>query len=63
MKNYPILIRVIFLVSVVSLIIGIVGKLMYTSIMYVTPLSYLRFTGICLMYIIALNLTEISLKK
>lgn len=49
MKYYSTLIRIVYLLSVVSLIIGIITKLMSSNIVGVSPLSYLRFTGICLL--------------
>ncbi len=63
MRNFISLLRFVYLLSLVSLLIGIIAKLLGTNIVGVSPLSYLRFTGICILYVIALNLTQISLKK
>ena len=63
MKYYTTLLWIGFILVVVSLIIGVVAKVVPDFRVFgLTPLSYLRFTGVCLLGVIALNLTELSLK-
>lgn len=63
MKYYKTLLWIAYLLSVMSLIIGIIAKLQGSDIVGVSPISYLRFTGVCLLYAIAFSLTEISLTQ
>ena len=61
MKYYNTLLTLAFILSVVSLIIGIIAKMSGLVVFGLFPISYLRFTGICLLYAIAFSLTQISL--
>ena len=63
MKCFTSLLWIAFLLSMVSLIAGIIAKLSGFVVFGLYPISYLRFTGICLLYVIALSLTQISLNQ
>jgi len=63
MKGYTILLWIFFLLAAISLIVGIIAKLAHAMIMGAAPIAFLRFTGTCLLFCIALSLAQISLKK
>lgn len=63
MKYYKILLWVFFALAGISLIVGIIAKISGFIIFGLDPLSYLRFTGICLLFNITLSLVQISLTK
>jgi len=63
MKGYTILLWIFFLLAAISLIVGIIAKLTHVMIMGGAPIAFLRFTGTCLLFCIALSLAQISLKK
>jgi len=63
MKGYTTLLWIFFILAGVSLLLGIIAKATHFMIMGLAPISYLRFTGTCLLFCIALSLTQISLKK
>lgn len=64
MKLYRVGLWILFLLATISLVIGMYCKAsgIIFPIGYAYPLSFLRFSGICLLYIIALGVTEIALK-
>ena len=63
MKNYKTWLTIAFVLSLISLVLGIIAKLSPGFTLFeLGPLSYLRFAGICLMYAIALSVAQISLK-
>jgi len=51
------------IIATVSLILGIVFKLTGIMIFALKPLSYLRFTTIMLLYVIALGVYIIAISK
>jgi len=63
MKYFKTLLWIAYLLSIVSLIVGIIAKMSGFVVFGLTPPSYLFFTGICLLYAIAFNLTQISLTQ
>ena len=63
MKNYKTWLTIAFVLSLISMVLGIISKLSPGFAFFdLGPLSYFRFTGICLMYAIALSVAQISLK-
>ncbi len=56
-----------FSLSILSVLIGFIQKLTGMVITFTRfpayPLSFLRFGGFCLLFAIALSLSEIALKK
>ncbi|MDH7501059.1 MAG: hypothetical protein QHH30_11835 [candidate division NC10 bacterium] len=63
MKGYPILLWIFFLLAGISLIVAVIAKLTHVMFLGGAPIAYIRFTGICLLFCIALSLTQISLKQ
>lgn len=63
MKRYTNLLWVCFFLATLSLLIGIIAKISGFVIFGLIPMSYLSFTGICLLYAIALSLVQISLSE
>lgn len=49
-------------VAAASLVIGIIAKATRFVVLGLMPLSYLRFTGVCLLFVIALAAARISLR-
>ena len=63
MKYAKTLIWIFFVLADVSLIVGVIAKISGFAVFGLGPLSYLRFAGICLMYVIAISLSQISLTE
>lgn len=63
MKGYTNLLWVCFILATLSLLVGIIAKLTGFVVFGLIPLSYLRFTGICLLYAIALSVVQMSLGR
>ena len=63
MKLYKACIMTSFVLADVSLILGIIAKISGFAIFGLGPLSYMRFTGICLLYAIACSLACIALTE
>ena len=63
MKYYTTLLWIAFVLALISMIVGFIAKVSGFVIFSLTPISYFRFTGICLLFAIALSLAQISLKK
>ena len=63
MKGYLALLWIFFILAGISLILGIIAKATGFVVMGLIPSSYLRFTGVCLLFCIALSAGQISLKK
>jgi hypothetical protein len=63
MKNYTNLLWACFILATLSLLVGIIVKIAGFGVFGLGPISYLRFTGICLLYAISLSLVQISLSK
>ncbi len=62
MKYYLTLLWICFVLAVASLIGGIVAKATGFVAFGLAPISYLRFSEICLLFAIAISLAEISLR-
>ena len=63
MKLFKACIMPSFILADVSLILGIISKIAGFAVFDLGPLSYLRFTGICLLYAIACSLAHIALTE
>ncbi|MFQ5828812.1 MAG: hypothetical protein ACE5JD_06610 [Candidatus Methylomirabilia bacterium] len=53
---------ILFVLAALGLVLGVIAKVTGFVVLDLIPLSYLRFTGICLLFAIALSVAEISLK-
>ena len=60
MKVYKACIMPSLALADVSLIIGIIAKISGLAVFGLGPLSFLRFTGICLLYAIACSLAHLA---
>ncbi len=62
--KFPLCCQFLFAIAGLSLFAGIVAKITGTNL-YGLPGSYLRFTGICLLFTIAISFVQIAenLKK
>ena len=63
MKQYTNLLWACYILATLGLIAGIISKITGFVVLGLAPLSYLRFTGICLLYSIAFSLSQMTLKK
>lgn len=52
----------LYALATLSLVLGVIAKLTGLVVFDLLPLSYLRFTGICPLFTIALSVAQISLK-
>lgn len=63
--KFPLCCQVLCAIAGLSLLVGIIAKATGFRVFGLVPLSYLRFTGICLLYMIAISFVQIAqnLKK
>jgi hypothetical protein len=63
-KFYAFVSKVLLLVSLISLVLAIIVKL-FGQLGYfgIFPLSYLRFAGVCLLFVIASSLAQMAAAK
>jgi hypothetical protein len=59
---YTAILWVLFVLATLSLVVGVIAKATGFVVWGLLPLSYLRFTGICLVFVIALAMTQLSLR-
>jgi hypothetical protein len=62
-RVYTTFLMLFLLLAAVSLVVGVIAKA--TGLFYVyglSPISYLRFTSVCLLFAIALGVGAIALK-
>ena len=59
-KLFSFLNKVFLLVGLIGFIIGVITKI--SDIIYygIYPLSYMRFTGVCLLFVIAISLYQMA---
>ncbi len=62
-KHYSLLSRIFVVLALVSFIVAIIDKIFGFVIWGLFPLSYLRFTGVCLLFVIAFSLSQMAAKK
>ena len=63
MKGCPILLWIFFVLAGIAFIVGIFTRVTHLTVMGLAPMSLMRFTGVCLLFCIALSLTQIASKK
>lgn len=63
MKNFKTLVLIGYILAVFSIVVGIIVKINGFVIFTLGPLSYLRFSGYCLLFIISLSLVYLALGK
>jgi hypothetical protein len=59
MPYYKAIVWAFLILAIVSLIVGILAKGIGFRILELGPVSYLRFTGICLLFVIAVSLVKL----
>jgi hypothetical protein len=60
MPYYKTIVWVFLILAIVSLIVGIVCRAFDFMIIGLAPLTYMRFTGLCLLFVIAVSLVELT---
>ena len=55
-KFFSLLNKLFLIVALIGLIFAVIDKLFVLGILSLHPLSYLRFTGICLLFVVAISL-------
>ena len=63
MPYYKTIVWLFLILAMVSLIVGILAKGIGFQIVGLFPISYLRFTGICLLFVIAVSLVELTTRS
>lgn len=61
-RFYAFVSRVLLLVALISLVLALIVKLGGEQLAYfgIFPLSYLRFAGVCLLFVIAASLAQMA---
>ena len=62
-KFYAFLNKLFLLLGLLGFIVAIISKLAGFGYLGLFPLSYLRFSGMCLLFVIAISLYEQTAKK
>ncbi|OGP54767.1 MAG: hypothetical protein A2Y65_08735 [Deltaproteobacteria bacterium RBG_13_52_11] len=62
-KFYSFLSKLFLLAGLLSFIVAIVDKIVGFVYWELYPLSYLRFTGICLLFVITISLYQMAAQK
>ncbi|RLB05707.1 MAG: hypothetical protein DRG50_06830 [Deltaproteobacteria bacterium] len=60
---YSLLCRIFLALGLAGLIIGVIAKITGFVVWGLFPLSYLRFSGICLLFVIAISLYQVAVRK
>lgn len=60
---YSLLCRIFLALGLASLIVGVIAKIAGFVAGGLFPLSYLRFSGVCLLFVIATSLYQMAAKK
>jgi hypothetical protein len=62
-KLYAFFSKVFLLVGLIAIILGVISK--FTDLVYfgLYPLSYMRFAGVCLLFVIAASLSQMAAAK
>lgn len=63
MKNFKTLVWVSYILALVSIVVGILDVIVRFVIFSLSPISYLRFAGLCLLFVISLSLVQLVLGK
>jgi uncharacterized membrane protein len=59
-KFFAFLNKLFLIVAVIAIIIAVLDKLFGFVIVGLYPLSYLRFTGVCLLFVVAISLYQMA---
>lgn len=62
-KIYSFLGKIFLALGLASFIVGVITKVAGFVIWGFFPLSYLRFTGVCLLFVIAISLYQMAAKE
>jgi hypothetical protein len=63
-KFYALVSKVLLLVSLISLVLAVIVKVFEQFAYFgIFPLSYLRFAGVCLLFVIASSLAQMAAAK
>jgi len=60
MPYYKAIVWLFLILALISVIVGILAKGIGFQIVGLFPISYLRFTGTCLLFVIAVSLVELA---
>lgn len=63
MPYYKTIVWIFLILAIVGFIVGILAKGFGFHIFGLVPISYLRFTGTCLLFVIAVSLVELATRK
>ncbi len=63
MKGCSILLWIFFILAGIAFVVGILERAAHFAVMGLAPMSLMSFTGVCLLFCIALSLAQISAKK
>ena len=55
-KFFSLLNKLFLIVALIALILAVIDKVFGLGILNLYPLSYLRFTGVCLLFVVAISL-------
>ena len=55
-KFFSLLNKLFLIVALIGLIVAVIDKIFFLGILGLYPLSYLRFTGVCLLFVVAISL-------
>ncbi len=59
MPYYKVIVWTFLILAIVGLIVGVLAKGIGFQILELKPSSYLRFTGTCLLFVIAVSFVEL----
>jgi hypothetical protein len=59
-KHFSFLNKLFLIVALIAIILAVIDKIVGLGISSLYPLSYLRFTGICLLFVIAISLYQMA---
>lgn len=60
MPCYKPTVMLFFTLASASLLVGLLSRALSFQIIGLTPLSYMRFSGLCLLFVIAASLVELA---
>ena len=59
-KFFSLLNKLFLIVALIALIVAVIDKIIGLGILSLYPLSYLRFTGVCLLFVVAISLYQMA---
>ena len=62
-KFYAFLSKLFLLLGLIGFILAIIEKIAALGYMGLFPMSYLRFTGMCLLFVITISLYQLAAQK